>query len=969
MQDVSRPSRRSSGIRGFRTFLVAALVAAAFAVTYGCGAQRASEGTASATAPEIPELQFEKYELPNGLDVILLEDHRLPLVAVNVWYHVGPAHERPGRTGFAHLFEHMMFQGSKHVPDDAHFRLLEAAGASEINGTTGFDRTNYFQTLPSNQLELALWLESDRMGFMLETLDAQKLENQRDVVRNERRQSVENRPYGLVEEALFHQLFPKGHPYYASIIGSHADIQAASLEDVREFFRQYYGPNNASIAIVGDIDREKTRALVEKYFGSIPSGPPVPKIDVTTPPITSERRVTVTDQVELPRLYMAWLTPSIYAPGDAEADLLAILLGGGKSSRLYKKLVYDLKIAQDVSASQSSMLLTSVFSIEATAKPGVTLEELEKAIDAELEAIREKGPQAIELERARNTIEAQVLRGLERLGGFGGVADRLNQYNFYVGDPGYLATDLGRYRKVTEGGVREFAREHLAQNRRVVVYGVPGQKVIEDVPRTTEAAGTGLQTLTAQQDASTTRDESWRANPPAPGPDPKLSLPVPQRFTLPNGLTVLLVEKHELPVVAASLVVLSGSDVNPPDKPGLANFTADMLDEGTKTRSALEIADAFAQIGATFVSGSGSDYSNVGVLTLKQHVDRAFELVADVTLNPVFAEEEIERVRNDRLTRLLQQRDAPTALAAKIFNRVVYGTDHPYGYIELGTEESLKAITRDDLVRFWQAGYVPENAALAVAGAITMNELRELAEKHFGAWQGTSERLERPEVKDSVEPRIVVVDRPGSPQTALRMGHVGVPRAHPDYVALQVMNTTLGGLFSSRINMNLREKNGYTYGAGSGFGFRRGAGPFIVATSVRTDVTAPAIREILKEIELMRTAPVTTQELETARDAFARSLPGLFETSSQTAASIGQLFVYELPLDYFNNLPGAIQAVGAEDVQRVAREHLEPRRMVIVAVGDRARIETELRKLGYGRVEVRDYEGRLVNGSAAASSR
>jgi zinc protease len=326
----------------------------------------------------VPTLDFEKYTLPNGLDVILVEDHRLPLVAVNVWYHVGPANERAGLTGFAHLFEHMMFQGSGHVQANEHFKLLEASGASDINGTTDFDRTNYFETLPSNRLELALWLESDRMGFLLDKLDSRNLENQRDVVRNERRQSVEDQPYGLVEEALFHQLFPKGHPYYASVIGSHADIEAARLNDVREFFKLFYAPNNASLAVVGDIDKTATRALITKYFGPIPAGQPVPAPGVTTPPITSERRAVVTDQVELPRVYMAWITDPIYKPGDAECDLLARILGGGKSSRLYKKLVYEKQIAQDVTAQQYSLSLGSVFTIQATAKPGINPEDLER---------------------------------------------------------------------------------------------------------------------------------------------------------------------------------------------------------------------------------------------------------------------------------------------------------------------------------------------------------------------------------------------------------------------------------------------------------------------------------------------------------------------------------------------------------------------------------------------------------------
>src|SRR5262245_14620498 len=405
----------------------------------------------------IPQIEFEKFQLANGLDVILSQDHRLPLVAVDVWYHVGPANEARGRTGFAHLFEHMMFQGSKHVPGDSHFKLLEAAGGTNLNGTTDFDRTNYFETLPANELELGLWLESDRMGFLLDTVDQLKLANQQDVVRSERSQNTENVPYGIVGEAVYHTLFPKDHPYYGDVIGSHADIQAAKLDDVKNFFKQYYAPNNASLAIVGDFDKAKTKELVQKYFGPLRRGPDVPKITVETPKITAERRVEVKDQVKLPRIYMAWITPAFFKPGDADADAAANILGGGKSSRLYKKLVYEKQIAQDVSAFQQSLSLGSAFQIVVTVRPGKTIDEVETALDAELNAFRQSGPDEKEVERARNTFETGLIGGLEVLGGFGGVADTLNMFNHYVGDPGYLPKYLEEHRKVTAASVKAFA--------------------------------------------------------------------------------------------------------------------------------------------------------------------------------------------------------------------------------------------------------------------------------------------------------------------------------------------------------------------------------------------------------------------------------------------------------------------------------------------------------------------------------
>ena len=434
-----------------------------------------SRSSAPAENP-IPKIAVEKIQLANGLDVLMVEDHRLPRVSVSIWYHVGPVNEEPGRTGFAHLFEHMMFQKSKHVPEDAFFRTLEAAGSSDANGTTDQDRTTYFETVPANQLELTFWLESDRMGYLLDELTADSFKNQQDVVRNERRQSVENQPYGIVDEAVTHALFPKNHPYYADVIGSHQDIQSAQVADVRKFFKQYYGPNNASLAIVGDIDKVKTRQLVEKYFGSLKRGPQVPPVQVTTPEITAERRIIVKDRIELPRLYMAWLTPPIFKSGDAEAQLAAIVLGQGKSSRLYQSLVYDKQIAQDVYAYCEPFTLDSEWIIQATAREGHTLEEIEKEIDAQLDSFRQSGPTPQELDRAKASIETGILFSLERNGGFDGIADRINMYNHHLKNPDYLAEDINRFRKATAPDVQAVAAKYLVKSARAVVYGLPGEQ-------------------------------------------------------------------------------------------------------------------------------------------------------------------------------------------------------------------------------------------------------------------------------------------------------------------------------------------------------------------------------------------------------------------------------------------------------------------------------------------------------------
>jgi zinc protease len=891
----------------------------------------------------LPDFPCTKYNLENGLEVILLEDHRLPLVAINIGYHVGPVNERPGLTGFAHLFEHMMFEGSKHVGEKAHILYLEAAGASTINGTTGFDRTNYYETLPSNQLELALWLESDRMGFLLDNLNDRLLENQRDVVRNERRQVVESAPYGLVHEELFHQLFPSPHPYYASVMGSHADIEAAELEDVRNFFGLFYAPNNACLSLVGDFNTDKAKLLIEKYFGPIPSGAPIPPISVPTPLILAEKRAVVEDQVELPQVTLAWITAPILTQEDAECDLLARIIGGGKSSRLYQRLVYEQRIAQNIGAQQASLALGSIFAIEGTCKPGVSPQQLEDAMRKELELFQQEGPRQEELERARNTMEASILRSLENLGGF---ANRLNLYNHYLGKPQYLSDDLMRYHKVTIESLRAIACSALKRESGVTIWGVPGTKVVQDVPKSVHPL------CTTELDGASIPDQDWRSAPPLPGPTPTLELPIPQKFQLPNGLNVFLVEQHNLPIVSISIISISGSDRNPIEHPGLASFTAEMLDEGTLTRSPLKIAADADQIGASLASSSSTDFAYVASRMLKRNLDAAFELVTDILLNPVFAPHEIERIRHDRLTQILQQKDNPGVLASKFFFNAVYGSSHPYGFIDVGTEESNKAITQDLLAGFYRAGYFATNSALVVAGDITDSELRVLSEKFLGNWNGKGSVCEPPQVMHKPLRRIVIVDRPEASQTVLRIGHIGVPHSHPDYAAIDVMNTALGGLYSSRINQNLRQKHGYTYGASSAFFFRRGSGPFLIGTSVQTGVTAPAVMEIFNEIDRIRQEEITAEELTAAKDSIIRSLPGQFETTPESASSIGQLFVHNLPLTYYNELPTKIGQVTAGDVQRAAQTHLKPEEMVIVAVGDRRLIEMELDGLALGPIEV-----------------
>ncbi|WP_312512837.1 pitrilysin family protein [Massilia sp.] len=912
---------------------------------------------APATAP-VPAIAFDKFVLPNGLQVILVEDKRLPIVAVNLWYHVGPANEAPGLTGFAHLFEHMMFAQTRHIPRGMADRLLEGAGATDSNGGTGYDSTSYYDTVPSNQLELALWVHADRMGYLLDVLDQQALTVQQDVVRNERRQTVEGEPYGIVEEALAQALFPKGHPYHASIIGSHADIQGAKLSDVRDFFARYYGPNNASLVLAGDIDKKKARELVTRYFGSLKRGADVTRPNVTTPPITAERRITVRDRVELPRVFMGWLTPSAYQPGDAELLVAAYILGGGKAGRLYKSLVYERQIAQDVDAGQTSLGLSSTFVIDATARAGHTPQELEAAIDAELAQLAEHGPTPREVERARNSLETALLASLEKLGG-DGLAEQLNHYNLYTGDPGYLPKDLARLRRVDAAAVQRAVRSWLRKDARVVVTGVPGKPKFDDpaLPKKSGARADKASALATGADVPLNKAEAWRATPPKAGPAPRFKAPRGDSFTLANGLRVIHHHNPALPLVSSQLVVRSGGAANPERLPGLAGFTAQMLEEGTATRSAPQIADEIAQLGAFLDAGSSDDVSTVSLLALRATFERALDVMADIVQHPAFPIAEIERQRADRLGSLMQQRDDPETVAALAAAGALFGAGHPKGYGQLGLEPAIRNTTRDDIAAFWKRHYVPSNAALVVTGDITRAELETLTRKYFGAWPAAEAPGGTTGAARPTGARLVLVDQADSGQTALQIASMGPPRNTPDFPALQVMNGVLGGMFSSRLNNNLRETKGYTYGIYSRFDYDRTPAPFSIEASVQQDVTGASVREIFKEIAALREHPLPPDELAAARDAQLLSLPGQFETNADVGASLTELFVYDLAPDYYDMLAQRLAEVDAGAVQKAARQWLDPDKMIVVAVGDRRRILPQLQSLGLGKAEIRDDDG------------
>jgi zinc protease len=898
---------------------------------------------------KLPPLKIKEYQLKNGLKVVLHEDKSTPVVAVNTWYHVGSKNEETGRTGFAHLFEHMMFQGSKNYNTD-YFTPLQEAGGS-INGTTNQDRTWYYETVPSNFLELALFLEADRMGGLLEAMTQEKLDNQRDVVKNERRQRVDNQPYGTAFEKIGAIMYPQGHPYNWTTIGSLEDLQAATLDDVKAFFRRYYVPNNAVLILSGDFDEKQARGWIEKYFGPIAKGGDIARPTNPMPKLDKEIRTTVEDAVPLARRYMVWHSVPQYTPDEPALDMLGYILSTGRSSRLQSNLIYGKEIAQQIGAFNGTNEIGGTFQIQATARPGKSLDDIEKEINAEIERIKAEAPTADEMTRAKNSIESQTIFGLQTVLGKG---SQLGTYTGYLNKPAYFQADLDRYGRVTAADVQRVAKTYLTPNRLVMSY-IPRQG---EAQRNNRGADKPTSVKSEKKDDALIAAQSAKL-PPA-GPNPKLSLPAIEKAKLANGLEVWMVEQKELPIVAMNLVLKSGQANEADNRTGLANMTASLLDDGTKTRSAVDITNQLQAIGVSGINAnSGWDSTNVSMQTLTKNLDAALDIYADVVVNPAFPATEIESLRGRSLIALRQQKANPNAVSNVVYNKVLYG-DHPYGRDT--NEASIKAITREDIVKFYESTYRPNNGVLIVVGDFDKAALKAKLEKSFDGWQsGSVSNVALPAAKQFEKTGIYIVDRPNSAQSVVSIGQIGIDRANPDYFPVVVMNSVLGGGITSRISMNLREDKGYTYGASSGWIFRRGAGPFRAGGDIQTAVTKEAIVEFMKELNGIRGGtPITAKELDYNKQSLIRRYPAAFETVGGISNQLSNLVVYGLPDRYFNDYIAKVNAVTLDDVNRVAKQYLDPSKMAIVVVGDRKTIEPALKDLGYS-ITILDADGKPIS--------
>ena len=882
-------------------------------------------------------IAFEKHTLSNGLDVILHQDRSIPVVAVNVWYHVGSKDEEVGRTGFAHLFEHIMFRGTKHHKA-SHFEPLQKIGAT-LNGSTTGDRTNYWEDVPSNYLELALWLEADRMGFLLDALDQEGFDTERDVVKNERRQSYENRPYGMAQWHIQQALFPLPHPYHWMTIGSQEDLDAASLDDVKDFFRRFYAPSNASLAIAGDIDTGEALGLAERYFSDLDPGPAVRRIARADSPLSGRVELEMTDRVTLPRQYSVRLAPANLSGQDDASDILRAILSDGHSSRMYRSLVYEKQIAQSASVSYYAAEIAGQFRMELTPAEGHTLDEVEEAAEEVLASIATEPPTEEEFERAINRIEMQHYRTLSRVGGFGGRADALNYFNVFTGDPDRLNRVMDDYRKVTREDV-------LHAHSRIMESGLVRMRVHPERPLTTTSRSVD------------------RTKQPDGGPTPAFVPPTPQRGRLDNGMEIIVANKPGLPLVSFALMARAGATGDPADLPGLSSFTAAMMDEGTANRTSQEISAAFEHIGSRLATEARKEYTLLTAETLGRHWQHALGLAADVARNANFPEHELERVRRERLTDLRRAKDDAGFIAESNFGNLVFGSNSPYAHSNLGNEASVAGMQRTHMVSRHAESLRPDRLCLLVSGDIDLDAAMSAAQEHFGDWIAPSEPAGSIANGGSLNggegPHVYLIDKPGAAQSVIRAGMPLVERSHADHMPISVLNYAFGGQFSARLNQNLRQDKGYTYGYNSGISWYNAPSLLGAGGSVQTAVTREAVLETLKEFaDISGDRPLTDEELNNAKNGLRLGYPAGFERPAQLLSQLVTLAQFGLPDDYFRTFEERLAGVTLADTHRVGAQYLATNRLTILIVGDREQAEEPLRSLGYG-LTVLDAEGAIA---------
>ena len=875
-------------------------------------------------------LDLEHYWLDNGLEVILARDTTAPTVAVDIWYRVGSANDPAGKSGFAHLFEHMMFEGSPHVPGGTMDELLERVGGSS-NAYIGSDYTAYYDTVPSHQLPLALWIEADRMGGLAVTQE--NLDNQRAIVIEELQRSYDNRPYGTAVKALI--TVPYSYePYKRPTIGNIDDVNNAQIEDVLAFHRTYYLPNNATLVVAGDIDFGRTRALIEELFGSIPRGDDPPALSEFVPVDQAEAEyITIEDPfINLPALLVAYEIPPLVHEDYPALDVLSRVLSVGDSSRLAKRLV-DTGKALQADAWIFDNRGPGMFAFILIANVGVDLAELEAASYEELQTIIDEGVPQEELDKVIAGIRSRSILGLETALG---LAESVQSASYYYGDPQAVFTGIGRYQAVTSEDIQRVAAQYLEDSDRHVF----------NVVETDAEAPPPVQPYAAEEAVEVAPDYRYvieQSEAPPPFESNVFNFPTINETVLDNGLEVVVIEQPNMPIISLDIYLAGGSTAAPQNLPGVASITGDLITRGTTTRSAQDIAGSIEQVGGAVGSGGGSDSLQLGVFALIEDRELAFDLLADMTLNADFPENEVERERAERISGLEASLADPGFVAGRAFGRRLY-EGHPYG--NAVTFESLEAITRDDIVAFYEARRRPDNALLIIAGAITTEEGLAYANEHFADWEGTAEAVSYPPLPEHSGQRVLLVDRPGSTQAQFIMGNIGIQGASLDYFPARVLNHVLGGTFSSRLVQNIREEKGYTYGIGSGFSYPADTGRFVVTAAVRNDVIVPALEEVFKEIERIQMEPLTEQEINDARDGIVGEFVFGLETYQDFVEAVASYKIRGVELDRLNKWLGYIKDVTTDDVLEIANTYIHPEDFIIVVVGDAGEIQEQLETLG-----------------------
>ncbi|GHF18638.1 peptidase M16 [Kordiimonas sediminis] len=929
----------------FKNYLLCGAAVLALAAcspqTGGGNSQGTDQATGSASQSSLADMEihipYEKFVLDNGLTVIVHEDRKAPIVAVNVWYHVGSKDEPAGKTGFAHLFEHLMFNGSENF-DGELFVPLEKVGGKDLNGTTWFDRTNYYETVPTPALEMALWLESDRMGHLLGAVTQEKLDNQIGVVQNEKRQG-DAQPFGKMEYPQLEGLFPPGHPYRHSTIGSMEDLSGASLEDVHAWFKKYYGAANTVVVLSGDVDAATARPLVEKYFGDIPAGPALSKTKSWVPVKSSNQIEEMTDDVPNLRISRTWTVPNRTDKRAYLLRLAAEVLGGGKNSRLYQALVYQSQLASDVSVHLQPFELTSLFEIEVNLKDPDAREKAEQILNETVEKFLAEGATAEEISRAQTVITASTIRGLERIGGGGSKAVTLAQGELYAGDPAFISKVINWTNTATASDVNEQAREWLTNG----YYQ--------------------LTVLPAQSYTTVASSVDRSAGPPMPTTMPELTFPAVEEATLSNGMKVVLANRTTVPIVEMALQFDAGYAADAGQKPGTAKFALAMMDEGTTNRSALEIAAEAESLGAGISSSSNLDVSRLHLNALKPNLDQSLDLFADVVRNPAFDAEEMERLRQRWIVSIDQEKSSLMQAALRLMPTALYDEGHPYhmAYQGSGTKESITNLTREDITAFYSNWLRPDNATVMIAGDITMAEAIPALEKAFGSWTAPATPKPEKDVDALSSPaggRIILVDQPNSPSTMIMGAQLLSSTGADDAMLIDMASDIYGGEFTSRLNMNIREDKGWSYYAYASALDARGQRMWINYSPIQVDKTRDGFLEMRKELEnYVRATPASEAELQKMKETRTNSLPGAFETSGAVLGNMLGNERFGRPYDHVTTLKSRYEALTVGDVRTAASESLKPENMVWLLVGDLSKIEADIRGLGIGTVEVWDKDG------------